>query len=446
MTVPAAGQAGAAPPPSVVSAERAVARVDALRAAVEAGQGRLDPDQLAAGADAADRVRERLRLSATHTIVALAGATGSGKSSVFNALTGLDLAAVGVKRPTTSWTTACAWDADGAADLLGWLGVPARNQVSRLSMLDVSPEDTELQGLVLLDLPDHDSTEVAHHLEVDRLVRFADLVVWVLDPQKYADAALHERYLRPYSTHADVMLAVLNQVDRLTAAERADAVADVHRLLKADGLGDVPVLATSTVCGEGLAELRQVLIGRLQAKEAARARVTSDVTAAALRLADHGGTEPMAGSDEGIRADARERLVDAVAGAAGLDAAPGPDADQAARRGQRAAGWPPFAMFSTGTEDPGTRTVTVDRSQVDAAVADFVEEMAAGAALPWLDAVRAATADASTGLAKQVADVSRSVIAATAPPLWARVLGVLQALLVLTVIVAVGWQLDRHAR
>ena len=48
-----------------------------------------------------------------------------------------------------------------------------------------------------MDLPDHDSTEVSHHLEVDRLVELADLLVWVLDPQKYADAALHDRYLAP---------------------------------------------------------------------------------------------------------------------------------------------------------------------------------------------------------------------------------------------------------
>ena len=56
-------------------------------------------------------------------------------------------------------------------------------------MLDTGREDRDLDGLVLLDLPDHDSTEVAHHLEVDRLVQLADLLVWVLDPQKYADAA-----------------------------------------------------------------------------------------------------------------------------------------------------------------------------------------------------------------------------------------------------------------
>ena len=64
-------------------------------------------------------------------------------------------------------------------------------------MLDHSAEDQRLDGLVLLDLPDHDSTEVSHHLEMDRLIKYADLLVWVLDPQKYADAAIHDRYIRP---------------------------------------------------------------------------------------------------------------------------------------------------------------------------------------------------------------------------------------------------------
>ena len=59
-----------------------------------------------------------------------------------------------------------------------------------------------MDGVVLLDLPDHDSTEVAHHLEVDRIVKLADLLVWVLDPQKYADAAVHDRYLAPLAGHA----------------------------------------------------------------------------------------------------------------------------------------------------------------------------------------------------------------------------------------------------
>ena len=95
----------------------------------------------------------------------------------------------------------CTWGRERAGELLDWLGVPARHQVVRDSMLDEPREDRDLDGLVLLDLPDHDSTEVAHHVEVDRLVKLADLLVWVLDPQKYADAAIHDRYLKPLATH-----------------------------------------------------------------------------------------------------------------------------------------------------------------------------------------------------------------------------------------------------
>ena len=75
-------------------------------------------------------------------------------------------------------------------------------------------------GLVLLDLPDFDSVQLDHRLEVDRLVELVDLLVWVLDPQKYADGALHDRYLRPLAGHAGVMLVVLNQIDRLDPAAR----------------------------------------------------------------------------------------------------------------------------------------------------------------------------------------------------------------------------------
>ena len=100
---------------------------------------------------------------------------------------------------------------------------------------------------MLLDLPDHDSTTVAHRLEVDRLVGLVDVLVWVLDPQKYADAAVHERYLRPLAGHAGVMVVVLNQADRLPAHQVDAALDDVRRLLAADGLGPVPVLATSAV-------------------------------------------------------------------------------------------------------------------------------------------------------------------------------------------------------
>ena len=93
-------------------------RVEGLERAVTAGRGRLDDGLVDDAAGVVERAGTRLKLSAEHTVVALAGATGSGKSSTFNALTGLDLAAVGVRRPTTSWTMACTWGAEGSGELL----------------------------------------------------------------------------------------------------------------------------------------------------------------------------------------------------------------------------------------------------------------------------------------------------------------------------------------
>ena len=110
-----------------------------------------------------------------------------------------------------------------------------------------------MEGVVLLDLPDHDSTEVTHHLEVDRIVKLADLLVWVLDPQKYADAAVHDRYLAPQASHAGVMVVVLNHIDTVPAERRPAMLEDVRRLLDQDGLREVPVIATSARHGEGIA-------------------------------------------------------------------------------------------------------------------------------------------------------------------------------------------------
>ena len=116
----------------------------------------------------------------------------------------------------------------------------------------------EPDGLVLLDLPDFDSVELSHRVEVERVVALADLMVWVVDPQKYADAVLHEHYLRPFAAYGEAMVVVLNQADRLDSAARAACVADLGRLLAADGLRGLPVLAVSATTGAGLDALRSV--------------------------------------------------------------------------------------------------------------------------------------------------------------------------------------------
>ena len=76
-------------------------RVDAMRRFLRAVEDHVPDQRLTAARTVVERAGERLRLSGDHCVVALAGATGSGKSSLFNALATLELSQVGVRRPTT---------------------------------------------------------------------------------------------------------------------------------------------------------------------------------------------------------------------------------------------------------------------------------------------------------------------------------------------------------
>ncbi len=146
------------------SAPDVAAKAKALETALEVGGDRLDPAAREGALAAIARTAERLRLGGEHTVVARVGATGSGKSSLFNALSGMEMADVGARRPLTAEPMACVWGDDDARPLLDWLGVPPGRRVRRESVLDADRE-APLHGLVLLDLPDHDSTAVAHRLE-----------------------------------------------------------------------------------------------------------------------------------------------------------------------------------------------------------------------------------------------------------------------------------------
>ena len=223
------------------------------------------------------RAGERLRLSSGHTVVALRGGTGSGKSTLFNALAGATFSPPGVTRPMTRHVHACVWGMQGAAPLLDWLGVQRRHRYARASVLDSGESD--LDGLILLDLPDHDSVLTASMAAVDRLSKLADMVIWVLDPQKYADAAVHNRYLIPLAGHAAVFTVVLNQIDNLLPQQTRDCEEDLRRLLDHEGLMDAPVYPVSARTGEGLGELRALLTETVARGRAVTDRIAADVDA-----------------------------------------------------------------------------------------------------------------------------------------------------------------------
>lgn len=433
-------------------------RIDGLEEAVRVSRGRLDDRLVDEAAEVAERAGARLRLSGEHTVVALAGATGSGKSSTFNALTGLDLAAIGVRRPTTSWTMSCAWGTEGAGELLDWLGVPKRHQVMRNSMLDAQQGDQALEGLVLLDLPDHDSTEVAHHVEVDRLVKLADMIVWVLDPQKYADAAIHDRYLKPMATHKDVMLVVLNHIDEVPEDRRESMLADLQRLLDADGLSGVPLIGTSARHGLGIPELRKAVAERVAEKRSVRTRLMADMTTVAERMAAENGSARAGDVARGRKAE----LVDAFADAAGVPTVVKAVGDSTRRRAARATGWPVTAWLHRFRTDPlkrlhldlgaegktltaGARTSVpeaspIQRARVDTAVRAVADDVAAELSPPWAESVRRASVSRMDDLNDALdAAVAGTDLGVSRSPVWWRVVTVLQWLLMLGAVAGAVW-------
>ncbi|WP_407318463.1 GTPase [Isoptericola halotolerans] len=289
------------------------ARTEDLAEALALAGPRLDRATAQRVETAVGGVRRRLELGVDHTVVAFAGGTGSGKSSLFNKISRLSFADVGVKRPTTARVTACSWS-DGADSLLDWIGVDRERRITHSEDLE-GDGAAGLAGLVLLDLPDHDSVEPAHREVVDRVLPLVDLLVWVVDPQKYADDALHTGYLRAQVGSESSMVLVLNQVDTVPDSQRENLVEDLGRLVTDDGLTGVHVQPASAKTGEGIARVREILEEACARRSVAAGRAAAELDAAA------GALLAQTPSDVPWQLDAAvERELEPVVGATGLDA------------------------------------------------------------------------------------------------------------------------------
>ncbi|MGW5272622.1 GTPase [Streptomyces sp. NPDC004044] len=386
-------------------------RLDALRELVGLSRARLDRATLAEAGRVLDEAAARQRLSSRHTVVAIAGASGSGKSTLFNSLAGAPISDTGLRRPTTAAPIACSWT-DGAAGLLDRLAIPGR--LRRRPHQGGTEADEALQGLVLVDLPDHDSAATGHREQVDRVLALVDAVIWVVDPEKYADAALHERYLRPLAGHAEVTFVVLNQVDRLPGDAADQVLDDLRRLLDEDGmaLGEhgepgATVLSLSALTGDGVGELRELLGRFVQERMAAARRLSADVDAVAARLRPAYVAEGRPGLGERAREEFADRLAEAVGAAAAGQAAE----REWRRNAGRACGTPWLRLWRwyESTRQPRTmdwaaalpappEEQLTARQRVEQAVRTVADAAADGLPGPWAQAVREAAMNGAEGL------------------------------------------------
>lgn len=231
-------------------------RIGDLREFIRLSEDVADKYLLERASAELDSVEERAKLGAEFTVAALVGGTGSGKSTLFNTLTGLEFADAGAIRPTTEKATACTWRAK-AEGLLDYLNVLPGRRVEHDSIL--TPVSDELEGLILLDLPDYDSVKFTNSLTVSRLMPLLDVLIWVVDPQKYADQLLHREYLENLQGRSRQMIVLMNHIDTVVPTQVPILMADLRRLLDADGLENVPAYAVSALRDTGLEPVREHL-------------------------------------------------------------------------------------------------------------------------------------------------------------------------------------------
>ena len=250
-----------------------------------------------------DTARARLGFPSSAYVLALAGGTGVGKSTLLNTIAGEVVSPAGARRPTTSDAVAWVPSSRGRelAGLLGWLGVREVKEHA----------GGALDGVAVLDLPDFDSVAHEHRERVDSLLPRVDAVAWVVDPEKYKDHVMHGGYLSEFAPRIRRQIVVLNRSDLLSADDAKRVADDMREQLRRDGAADVEVVATRARDGAiGIAGLRAWLESGVEAKRVVLARVAAEMREAVRKLAADAGV--LEAHNALIEPSRRERAIASV--------------------------------------------------------------------------------------------------------------------------------------
>ncbi len=138
-------------------------------------------------------------------LIGLIGGTGVGKSTFINALAGKRISRSGDRRPTTDRVVVYRHVETELPDDL---------PVEDFAQPQVLHQHELLKKIVLFDFPDFDSAERRHESILKRYLDHLDVLLVVVDDEKYADRRLYELLSDLGQSH-DNMFVMLNKIDHL---------------------------------------------------------------------------------------------------------------------------------------------------------------------------------------------------------------------------------------
>lgn len=255
-----------------------------------------------------DYVLPRLTNVDAPLLAVVGGSTGSGKSTLVNAIVAKPVTIPGVIRPTTRRPVLVTHPDDEA-----WFR--SEQVLSGLTEdIQVIATETIQPGLALVDAPDFDSIEDRNRTIASQLLAAADLWVFVSTPTRYADQLVWNFLHNAASRDLEVVV-VLNRMD----ADAAESVPDdLRRMIAEAGLTGATLFTVADaghidgqLPTEAVTEIRGYL-EHLAADAAARREVASRTVAGAVGKIS-GQVEALIAERERLE-DTREQLSD------GLDA------------------------------------------------------------------------------------------------------------------------------
>ncbi len=199
--------------------------LDAIDLVIARAQGIVPADVLGGAEQLAAEIRDRRGFLGETLVLAIAGGTGTGKSSLVNALAGEIVTSVSVLRPHTDEPFAVVPENPEPAVtvLLDTLDIAYRH------------EHEAFTRTAILDLPDIDSIADWHRERVEDLIPRVDGVIWLFDPDKYRDPIVHDEFLAQLSEHRSQFIFALNKIDKLRPADLQTVRQDLLDTLAADG-------------------------------------------------------------------------------------------------------------------------------------------------------------------------------------------------------------------